>query len=346
MVVPAGASTETIPMGFDVPGTGPTYVPKTVPVPAAGSPAVAVHPPSAPIPVVKAPVSDTIPVPAPTGPSGLSVPSPLPLPSPLLEPAVERDFAQPPVHLVTTPPPPHVDAPALPPVMVAMDTPPPILAARPAPAFEPPHYSQAAYEPPPPAQASRAPTFILHEPAARHRNPAVLWITIASAVIGGTLGILLVVALKRHPTASAATPPAASSQTTPSAAPATSLGAAVPPPPSSGSASGPAAPSSEGATRPASTVTPTAHFPGIAAKASLDVASHEITHCHKGKVWGTASAFVTFSNDGTVSHVTVGVPFTGTPTGACVGDALSSAHVPPFAGHPVVLNYKFFVPMK
>jgi hypothetical protein len=79
---------------------------------------------------------------------------------------------------------------------------------------------------------------------------------------------------------------------------------------------------------------------------ALDAASHDIAHCRRGKVWGIASANVTFANDGTVSHVAVGIPFTGTTTGQCVTDALSVAKVPPFAGKPGVVAYKFLVPMK
>jgi hypothetical protein len=97
---------------------------------------------------------------------------------------------------------------------------------------------------------------------------------------------------------------------------------------------------------PSETPAPTAHFPAIAAKVALDAASHEIVHCKRGKVWGIASANVTFGNDGNVSHVAISVPFTGTTTGQCVSDALSVAHVPPFKGPPVILAYRFFVPSK
>jgi hypothetical protein len=55
---------------------------------------------------------------------------------------------------------------------------------------------------------------------------------------------------------------------------------------------------------------------------------------------------VTFAGDGTVSHVAVGVPFTGTPTGQCVADALSAAKVQPFAGKAPVITVRFFVAAK
>jgi hypothetical protein len=96
----------------------------------------------------------------------------------------------------------------------------------------------------------------------------------------------------------------------------------------------------------ASAPPPTAHFPAGTAKQALDAVSHDIAHCRRGKVWGIASANVTFGNDGSVSHVAISVPFTGTPTGQCVSDALSSAKVPPFAGKPVVVAYRFFVAIK
>jgi hypothetical protein len=92
--------------------------------------------------------------------------------------------------------------------------------------------------------------------------------------------------------------------------------------------------------------TPAAHFPAVAAKQALDAAAHEAKTCKRGKVWGIGSANVTFASDGTVSHVAVGVPFTGTPTGQCVADALSGAKVQPFAGKALPITVKFFVSMK
>jgi hypothetical protein len=54
-------------------------------------------------------------------------------------------------------------------------------------------------------------------------------------------------------------------------------------------------------------------------------------------------ASVTFANDGSVDHVVIGPPFTGTPTGACVGDVLRTVHVPPFGGAPVTYVTRFYV---
>ena len=87
-----------------------------------------------------------------------------------------------------------------------------------------------------------------------------------------------------------------------------------------------------------------AHFPAAAAKRALDAASHDIVHCKRGKVWGIASADVTFGNDGAISHIAVGIPFTGTTTGQCVSDALSVAKVPPYAGKLGVVSYRFVIP--
>ena len=63
-------------------------------------------------------------------------------------------------------------------------------------------------------------------------------------------------------------------------------------------------------------------------------------------MWGVARATVTFANDGSVEHVSIGPPFTDTATGQCVAEAMRSAHVPPFGGPPAVYISQFFVPMQ
>ena len=68
-----------------------------------------------------------------------------------------------------------------------------------------------------------------------------------------------------------------------------------------------------------------------------------MARCKKGKGWGAASATVSFGNDGSVTHVAVGPPFSGTGTGACVSEALQTAKMPPFGGKPGTLVYRFFV---
>jgi hypothetical protein len=91
---------------------------------------------------------------------------------------------------------------------------------------------------------------------------------------------------------------------------------------------------------------PAAHFPAAAAKQALEAAAHEVRSCKRGKVWGIGSANVTFASDGTVSHVAVSVPFTGTPTAQCVADAFASVKVQPFAGKAPVTTVRFFVAAK
>ena len=88
------------------------------------------------------------------------------------------------------------------------------------------------------------------------------------------------------------------------------------------------------------------HFPSSAARQALDAVSGEITRCRRGKVWGIGTATVTFANDGTVAHVDVSVPFTGTSTATCVAEAVRTAHVGAFAGKPGVVPYRFFVALK
>jgi hypothetical protein len=63
-------------------------------------------------------------------------------------------------------------------------------------------------------------------------------------------------------------------------------------------------------------------------------------------VWGIATATVHFGNDGTVSKVEISVPFTGTPTGACVSETLATARVGAFGGKPGIVPYRFYVAPK
>ncbi|HLK37932.1 MAG TPA: hypothetical protein VKU41_14325, partial [Polyangiaceae bacterium] len=83
-----------------------------------------------------------------------------------------------------------------------------------------------------------------------------------------------------------------------------------------------------------------------AARRALDATTHDVGRCRKGKVWGYAFATVTFSGDGSVGHVDVGSPFTGTDTASCVADALGAARMDPFAeeaGRRPFIVYKFYV---
>jgi hypothetical protein len=100
------------------------------------------------------------------------------------------------------------------------------------------------------------------------------------------------------------------------------------------------------ASAPAPDLPPTDHFPAALAKQALDTLSPEVQKCRRGKVWGIATATVHFANDGTVSHVAISVPFTGTPTGACVSDTLATARVGPFGGKVGIVPYRFYVAPK
>lgn len=87
-------------------------------------------------------------------------------------------------------------------------------------------------------------------------------------------------------------------------------------------------------------------FQNAAAVRALDGKWRDVAKCRRGKAWGKASTTVTFSNDGSVSHVDVGQPFGGTPTGDCIADALAATHVEPFGDRPAVLVYKVYVAPK
>jgi serine/threonine protein kinase len=259
----------------------------------------------------------------PTGPTYV------PLPLPAVE-AKQEDLDQPPVHVVATPPPPQAATPALPPVIVAMDTPLPLPAPPPPPPPPPPE----PLPPPLPRRMPQSPTFPIIEPPVRERRSSALLASLLTGVVGASLGVGLVVAFMRHGATHVSPGPTATASASASAAPPASASASASP-----SASASASDTTSG-------LPPTAHFPAGTAKQALDTASKDISHCKRGKVWGIASANVTFGNDGSVAHVAISVPFTGTSTGQCVSDALSTAKVPPFAGKPVVVAYRFFVPIK
>jgi serine/threonine protein kinase len=106
--------------------------------------------------------------------------------------------------------------------------------------------------------------------------------------------------------------------------------------------------SSESAHATASTTAPAGSFSPPAAKRALDRTWREVGRCRRGKSFGNATATVTFACDGTVDHVDVGPPFTGTPTGDCAITALTAAHVAPFAAGEkadptAVVSYRFYV---
>jgi len=87
-------------------------------------------------------------------------------------------------------------------------------------------------------------------------------------------------------------------------------------------------------------------FNNLAAIRALDGRWREVAKCRRGKVWGKASTTVTFASDGSVTHVDVGSPFAGTPTGDCIADTLSRTHAPPFGGDDAELVYRVYVAPK
>jgi hypothetical protein len=266
-----------------------------------------------------------------------SGPTYVPLPRPVVESPPQEEPDLPPVHVVATPPPPQAATPALPPVIVALDSPLP----RPAPPAPPSPPSPLPLSAPLPPPSPQAPTFPIIEQPVRRRRSGALRASLLTAAIGASLGVGLVVVVMRH-LAPSQTPP----ETRAPASASASAGDVPAPSPSASAASALATASASASEAAAVGLPPTAHFPAGTAKQALDAASHDVAHCKRGKVWGIATANVTFGNDGTVSHVAISVPFTGTTTGQCVSDALSAAKVPPFAGKPAVVPYRFFVPMK
>jgi hypothetical protein len=169
---------------------------------------------------------------------------------------------------------------------------------------------------------------------------------VAAGAIVAALALLLTILIVRKPArhgdaptpavASALAPASASAAGSASAAASASAGAAAVNEPAA-SATAPEAVAAPAAVAP---------FSGAAAKRALDGTSRDVLKCHRGKVWGVGSAWVTFANDGTVSRVVLGGPFHGTPCGDCVTEALSAAHVAPFLGKPGSVNYRFFVAAK
>jgi hypothetical protein len=87
----------------------------------------------------------------------------------------------------------------------------------------------------------------------------------------------------------------------------------------------------------------TRRFSPYLARRALDGTSGVALKCRRDELWGVAHATVTFGTDGSVAKVNIGPPFTDTPAGDCVAEALGAARVPAFAGRPAVFVYQFFV---
>jgi hypothetical protein len=172
------------------------------------------------------------------------------------------------------------------------------------------------------------------------------------AVTGSITTVLFIilvalVATWPSPRPASAARPAATPRPAAAAAPSASPGGTASPRPSTAApsaialaatASVAAAPSPAGPSLP--------RFNATAAQRSLNRATHGLGRCKRSTLWGVARATVTFAGDGSVSHVVIGPPFTGTATGECVAEAIGTAHAPPFAGTDFVMVTEFFVPMR
>lgn len=210
----------------------------------------------------------------------------------------------------------------------------------PAPDEPPPVRTVTAKLPPPPesrpaVESPTPPAWALLPP----RVPSVAT-TIALVSAGSLMMLLLVAGLitfvagSLRGGASSNAPPAASSALASAFA-----GEAPAPAPPVASTEPTASPSSVAS---GAAVT-TARFSASAAKRAFDGVSRGVAKCKKGTRWGVANATVTFDPDGSVHDVHVGPPFTGTPTGRCVGDQLGTVHIPAFGGAPVVYVTSFYV---
>jgi hypothetical protein len=163
-------------------------------------------------------------------------------------------------------------------------------------------------------------------------------------VTAGAAAALLVVygtiaALRSHRASASVSLNASSAP--PASAPANERAAAAASSPSLSGGAPPAA--SQQAAADSTAAAKTEPFAATAARHALDAQKHDVGKCRHGRVWGYASATVTFANDGSVDKVAVGPPFAGTPTGSCAAEALSTARTTPFSGAPGVVTYRFYV---
>jgi eukaryotic-like serine/threonine-protein kinase len=182
--------------------------------------------------------------------------------------------------------------------------------------------------------------------AALPRKALVLASAAAAAVV--VLATGTVAALRAH-RGSASTASATVERAKASAAPATADALQpIASPLASSAASGEAPPdaSQQRAANDSTTAPPQAKFAAAAARRALDATKHDVSRCRHGRVWGYASATVTFANDGSVDKVAVAPRLAGTQTGACAAEALAAVHVAPFGGSPGQVSYRFYVSPK
>jgi len=225
--------------------------------------------------------------------------------TPPSEPPRPNPSDPPPVHVISKPPPAHVE-PALPAVIVE---------------------GRAAASKP---SAERTVMIEAVVQARSRKRTRVLTLGAVLVLLAAGGAAFFFGAVRRH----RAQPPVAASIAPP---------APVLPVPSASASADPADAAAATTEASAPPMNPLAHFTKIDAKVALDTTAKDVARCKKGKGWGAAAATVSFGNDGSVTHVVVGPPFSGTGTGACVSDALQTAKMPPFGGKPGTLVYRFFV---
>jgi hypothetical protein len=164
---------------------------------------------------------------------------------------------------------------------------------------------------------------------------------LGAAVIVALSGLVSVIAAIKSCSKGSAPAPLASA----TAAPSASAQAANATP--SGAAAPSAAPAESLTPAPTSAPEVTTPFSAKAARTALNATGRDVGKCKRTKLWGTGEAAITFASDGTVSHVAIGSPFRGTPSGECVSEILSAVQIAPFGGvKAATINYKFFIPIK
>jgi len=232
--------------------------------------------------------------------------------------------------------------------------------------------SPANVEPEPPRSTHEADA--LHEPsttggdanvetpvrAAPRRRPWLWAAAVTTVLVAGGVGawkyrpLLIHLAHRRAPAAAAAAlaPPASpaavalatSPAPRPIAAP-SDAPSSIESPASSGAATAASPSAAAQAPDPSQAVPPPpipmAAFNAAVARDALDPAEKAVSKCRHGRLFGPIRTTVTFGNDGAVNRCAVSVPFAGTPAGACVIDAVSGVHMPPFFGKLGTVIYKF-----
>jgi hypothetical protein len=92
-------------------------------------------------------------------------------------------------------------------------------------------------------------------------------------------------------------------------------------------------------------VAPSARFDAAATKVPLAQAANDAQACKQsGGPTGKVTVVVTFDPNGKVSSATITeAPFAGTPTGACIAQAMKRASIAPFSGLPGTVSKTFSI---